>query len=79
MSIDPRQTDPENLWAQVIKYCTAHDSQEALHRIHQHYEARAKELNTTEKMSLLDPPSVCLPGAHYFGDAVSGSLLQSIV
>ena len=58
VSIDPRQTDAENFRAQVIQYCTEHDSREALHRIHQHYEARVKELNTTEKMSLLDPPSV---------------------
>ena len=79
VSIDPPQPDAENVWAQVIQYCTEHDSREALHRIHQHYEARAKELNNTEKMSLLDPPSVCPPGAHYIEDAISGSVLESIV
>ena len=61
ISIDPRQTDAENGRAQVIQYCTEHDSREAIHRIHQQYEARAKELNTTEKMSLLDPPSPRAP------------------
>ena len=30
-------------------------------------------------MSLLDPPSVCPPGVHYVEDAVSGSVLESIV
>ena len=30
-------------------------------------------------MSLLDPQAVCPPGAHYVDDAVSGSVLESIV
>ena len=79
VSLDPRQTDAENFRAQVIQYCTEHDSQEVLHRIHQHYEARAKELNTTEKMSLLNPPLVCPPGPHYVEDTIRGSVLESIV
>ena len=40
---------------------------------------RAKELITTEKLSLLDPPSVSPPGAHYVKNAISGSVLESIV